>query len=167
MTTASHPDDIAARTRRRITRRLMPFLFVLYVFNYLNRVNVGYAALQMSGDLGFSNTVFGFGAGIFFIGYFLLQIPSTLLTELWSARKFITLSLVLWGALAALWGFIDTAHQFYWVRFFLGIAQAGFFPGIIVYLTHWFRYEDRAKAVAMFMMAIPTSNMVGAGFRRL
>ena len=97
MTTASHPDDIAARTRRHITRRLMPFLFVLYVFNYLNRVNVGYAALQMTGDLGFSNTVFGFGAGIFFIGYFLLQIPSTLMTELWSARKFITLSLVVWG----------------------------------------------------------------------
>ena len=163
MTTASHPDDIAARTRRHITRRLMPFLFVLYVFNYLNRVNVGYAALQMRGDLGFSNTVFGFGAGIFFIGYFLLQIPSTLVTELWSARKFITLSLVAWGALAALCGLVNTAQQFYWVRFFLGIAQAGFFPGIIVYLTHWFRYEDRAKAVAMFMMAIPTSNMVGAG----
>ena len=141
----------------------MPFLFVLYVFNYLNRVNVGYAALQMTGDLGFSNTVFGFGAGIFFIGYFLLQIPSTLVTELWSARKFITLSLVVWGALAAICGLVNTAQQFYWVRFFLGIAQAGFFPGIIVYLTHWFRYEDRAKAVAMFMMAIPTSNMVGAG----
>jgi MFS transporter, ACS family, tartrate transporter len=163
MTTASQTDDLAARTRRRIIRRLMPFLFVLYVFNYLNRVNVGYAALQMTGDLGFSNTVFGFGAGIFFIGYFLLQIPSTLVTELWSARKFITLSLVAWGALAALCGLVTTAQQFYWVRFFLGIAQAGFFPGIIVYLTHWFRYEDRAKAVAMFMMAIPTSNMVGAG----
>lgn len=156
------PSDIAERTRRRITRRLMPFLFVLYVFNYMNRVNVGYAALQMRADLGFSNTVFGFGAGIFFIGYFLLQIPSTLLTELWSARNFITLSLILWGALAALTGLIDTAEQFYWVRFLLGIAQAGFFPGIIVYLTHWFRYQDRAKAVAMFMMAIPTSNMVGA-----
>src|SRR6186997_138449 len=137
MTTASHPDDIAARTRRHITRRLMPFLFVLYVFNYMNRVNVGYAALQMTGDLGFSNTVFGFGAGIFFVGYFLLQIPSTLLTELWSARNFITLSLIVWGALAALCGLIDTASEFYWVRFFLGIAQAGFFPGIIVYLTHW------------------------------
>jgi ACS family tartrate transporter-like MFS transporter len=159
---AAFRDDIGERTRRRITRRLMPFLFVLYVFNYMNRVNVGYAALQMRADLGFSNTVFGFGAGIFFIGYFLLQIPSTLLTELWSARNFITLTLILWGALAALTGLIDSAEQFYWVRFLLGIAQAGFFPGIIVYLTHWFRYQDRAKAVAMFMMAIPTSNMVGA-----
>ena len=155
-------EDIAERTRRRITRRLMPFLFVLYVFNYLNRVNVGYAALQMRSDLGFSNTVFGFGAGIFFIGYFLLQIPSTLLTEMWSARNFITISLVVWGGLAAICGLIDTADEFYWVRFFLGVAQAGFFPGVIMYLTHWFRYEDRAKTIALFMMAIPTSNMVGA-----
>ena len=102
MTRTSSIEDIAERTRRRITRRLMPFLFVLYVFNYMNRVNVGYAALQMTGDLGFSNTVFGFGAGIFFIGYFLLQIPSTLLTEMWSARNFITISLIVWGGLAAL-----------------------------------------------------------------
>ena len=159
---AIEPNDVADRTRRQITKRLMPFLFVLYVFNYINRVNVGYAALQMRSDLGFSNTVFGLGAGIFFIGYFLLQIPSTLLTELWSARLFITLSLVIWGALAAACGLIDTAGEFYWVRFFLGIAQAGFFPGVIVYLTYWFRYQDRAKAVAMFMMAIPTANMAGA-----
>ena len=162
MNTVMDRDDIAERTRRHITRRLMPFLFVLYIFNYINRVNVGYAALQMRADLGFSNTVFGFGAGIFFIGYFLLQIPSTLLTELWSARLFITMSLIVWGGLAALTGLIDSAQEFYWVRFLLGIAQAGFFPGIIVYLTHWFRYEDRAKAVAMFMIAIPASNMVGA-----
>ena len=155
-------DLVAERTLRHITRRLMPFLFVLYIFNYINRVNVGYAALQMRADLGFSNTVFGFGAGIFFIGYFLVQIPSTLLTELWSARNFITLSLIVWGALAAACGLVNTPRQFYWVRFLLGIAQAGFFPGIIVYLTHWFRYQDRAKAVAMFMMAIPASNMVGA-----
>ena len=154
--------DLAERALRRITWRLMPFLFVLYVFNYINRVNVGLAALQMRSDLGFSNTVFGYGAGIFFIGYFLLQIPSTLLTELWSARNFITLSLIVWGGLAALCGLIDTAQEFYWVRFFLGAAQAGFFPGVIVYLTHWFRYQDRAKAVAMFMMAIPTANMISA-----
>lgn len=153
---------LAERTSRRITRRLMPFLFLLYIFNYLNRVNVGYAALQMREDLGFSNSVFGFGAGIFFIGYFLLQIPSTLLTEMWSARNFITLSLLVWGGLAAMCGLVDTAGEFYWVRFFLGIAQAGFFPGVIVYLTHWFRYEDRAKTIAMFMLAIPASNMVGA-----
>jgi ACS family tartrate transporter-like MFS transporter len=154
--------DTAERARRRIIRRLMPFLFLLYVFNYMNRINVGYAALQMTSDLGFSNSVFGFGAGIFFIGYFLVQIPSTLLTELWSARNFITLSLLVWGGLAATCGLINNAQQFYWVRFFLGIAQAGFFPGVLVYLTHWFRYEDRAKAIAMLMTAIPASNMVGA-----
>ena len=153
---------IAARTRRHVTRRLAPFLFVLYVLNYLDRVNIGYAALQMTGDLKFSNVVFGFGSGIFFIGYFLLQIPGTMLIELWSARKFIGVSLIVWGALATLTGFVTTAHQFYWIRFFLGAAEAGFFPGVLVYLTHWYRYEDRSKAVANFMIAIPMSNLVGS-----
>jgi ACS family tartrate transporter-like MFS transporter len=159
------PEDaktLAERTRRHITRRLAPFLFVLYVLNYIDRVNISFAALQMTGDLGFSNAVFGFGAGIFFIGYFLLQIPSTLLIEVWSARNFIGSSLIVWGALATCTGLIHNATQFYWVRFFLGIAEAGFFPGVIVYLTHWYRYQDRGKAVAIFMTAIPVSNMVGA-----
>ena len=155
-------EDVATRTRRRITRRLIPFLFVLYVFNYVDRVNISFAALQMTGDLGFSNAVFGLGAGIFFIGYFLFQIPLTLLTEVWSARNFIGLSLILWGAIAVLGGLVHNATEFYWVRFFLGIAEAGFFPGVIVYLTHWYRQQDRGKAVAMFMTAIPASNMLGA-----
>jgi ACS family tartrate transporter-like MFS transporter len=116
----------------------------------------------MTGDLGFSNAVFGWGAGIFFIGYFLFQIPLTLLTEVWSARNFIGLSLILWGAIAVLGGLVHNATEFYWVRFFLGIAEAGFFPGVIVYLTHWYRQQDRGKAVAMFMTAIPASNMLGA-----
>ena len=165
MNTATRPEDVQSleeRTRRHITRRLVPFLFVLYVLNYVDRVNISFAALQMTGDLGFSNAVFGFGAGIFFIGYFLLQIPSTLLTEVWSARNFIGLSLIVWGALATCTGFVNTASQFYWIRFFLGIAEAGFFPGVIVYLTHWYRYQDRGKAVAMFMTAIPASNMLSA-----
>jgi ACS family tartrate transporter-like MFS transporter len=153
---------IAVRTRRHVTRRLAPFLFVLYVLNYLDRVNIGYAALQMTGDLKFSNAVFGFGSGIFFIGYFLLQIPGTMLIELWSARKFIGVSLIVWGALATLTGFVTGAQQFYWIRFFLGAAEAGFFPGVLVYLTHWYRYEDRSKAVANFMIAIPMSNMLGS-----
>lgn len=154
--------DIAERTRRHITRRLVPFLFVLYVLNYLDRVNISYAALQMTGDLHFSNAVFGFGAGIFFIGYFLFQIPSAVLIETWSARRFIGLTLLVWGALATLGGFVNSDQQFYWLRFLLGIAEAGFFPGVIVYLTHWYRYQDRGKAVAMFMTAIPVSNMIGA-----
>ena len=138
-------DDVAERTRRHITRRLAPFLFVLYVLNYMDRVNISFAALQMTGDLDFSNAVFGFGAGIFFIGYFLLQIPATMLIEPWSARKFIGVSLIVWGGLATLTGLITSAQQFYWIRFFLGAAEAGFFPGVIVYLTHWYRYEDRGQ----------------------
>src|ERR1041384_5924818 len=143
--------DIASRTRSRITQRLVPFLFVLYILNYLDRVNISFAALQMTSELGFSKAIFGFGAGIFFIGYFLFQIPLTLLTELWSARNFIGLSLIIWGVLATLGGFIQNANQLYWLRFSLGIAEAGFFPGVLVYLTHWYRQQDRGKAVAMFM----------------
>src|ERR1700682_5476033 len=153
---------LAARTRRHITRRLAPFLFLLYVLNYMDRVNISYAALQMTGELHFSNAVFGFGAGIFFIGYFVFQIPGTMLIEVWSARRFIGVSLIVWGALAMVTGFITSAQQFYLIRFVLGAAEAGFFPGVIVYLTHWYRYQDRAKAVALFMAAVPLSNFIGS-----
>jgi MFS transporter, ACS family, tartrate transporter len=155
-------EGIAERTRRKTTRRLMPFLFVLYIIAYLDRVNIGYAALKMTRDLSFSNEVFGFGAGIFFVGYFLLEIPGTILVEVWSARKWIARIMLSWGLLASLTGLITNAQQFYWSRFFLGMAEAGFFPGIIVYLTHWYRREDRAKAIAMFMAAIPISQIIGA-----
>src|SRR5262249_20234663 len=132
------------------------------IIAYLDRVNVGFAGLEMTRELGFSDDVFGFGAGIFFVGYFLLEIPGTILVELWSARKWIARIMISWGLLASLTGFITNAQQFYWIRFLLGAAEAGFFPGIIVYLTHWYRYEDRAKAVAMFMSAIPIANILGA-----
>ena len=118
--------------------------------------------LDMTGDLGFSNAVFGFGAGVFFVGYFLLQVPGTVLLEVWSARRFMGVSLIVWGTLATFTGLITNAQQFYWIRFFLGAAEAGFFPGVTVYLTHWYRYEDRGKAVVLFMVAIPMSNMLGA-----
>jgi MFS transporter, ACS family, tartrate transporter len=153
---------VSERARLRIARRLGPFLFILYVLNYLARVNLSYASLQMTGELHFSANVFGFGAGIFFIGYFLLQIPQTILVETWSARKFIGIALIGWGSLATITGFINTEHQFYWIRFLLGIFEAGFFPGVIVYLTHWYRSADRARAVATFMLAIPISNLLGA-----
>src|SRR3972149_37613 len=143
--------DVAARARRRIARRLLPFLFTLYVIAFLDRVNVAYAALEMTRDLAFTAEVFGFGAGIFFVGYFLLEIPGALLVEKWSARKWIARVMLSWGIATLLVGFVKTAQQFYWARFFLGMAEAGFFPGIIVYLTHWFRAEDRDKAVALFM----------------
>jgi MFS transporter, ACS family, tartrate transporter len=158
----SAPSPLARQTVARVTRRLVPFMFLLYVINFLDRVNVGYAALDMTKDLGFSNEVFGFGAGIFFVGYVFLQVPGTLLIELWSARRWIASILMVWGVLASLSGLIQTAHQFYAIRFLLGAVEAGFFPGMIVYLTHWYRPEDRAKATALFIAAIPISNIIGA-----
>src|SRR5256885_4563481 len=154
--------SIAARARRRIMHRLMPYLFVLFVIAYLDRVNVGYAALQMKGDLSFTDEVLGFGAGVFFWGYFLLEIPGTILVEKWSARRWIARIMISWGIVAVLMGFGQTKNQFYLLRFLLGVAEAGFFPGIIVYFSHWFRYEDRAKAVALFMAAIPVANIIGS-----
>jgi sugar phosphate permease len=147
--------------RTRIARRLLPFLFLLYVANYLDRTNIAYATLGMKGDLGLSDSVFGTASGIFFIGYFALQIPGALLVERWSARFLLAITLVTWGALTTLTGFVHSAHQLYGARFLLGAAEAGFFPGVIVYLSHWFIYEDRAKAVARFMAAIPIGFMIG------
>jgi len=162
--TSPNPEVFAVsdRARRRINQRIMPYLMLLFMIAYLDRVNVGYAALEMTRALGFAPEVYGFGAGIFFLGYFLLEIPGSVLVERWSARGWIARIMISWGILAMLTGFIHNASQFFWVRFLLGAAEAGFFPGIIVYLSHWFRYEDRAKAVAMFMAAIPISNILGA-----
>ena len=143
-------------------RRILPYLFVLYIINYLDRVNISFAALSMTAELNFTAEVFGFGTGIFFIGYFLLEIPGTLLVEVWSARKWIARIMITWGMVAVMMGFMNSASQFYWLRLVLGAAEAGFFPGIIVYLTHWFRYQDRAKVVALFMTAVPLANFVGA-----
>lgn len=162
-TTDSPPvTDIAARTRRRIARRLLPFLFILYVIAFLDRMNIGAAALQMPHDLGFSEGVIGFGAGIFFVGYFLLEIPGALIAERWSARRWIARIMISWGLMTVLMAFIHTARQFYLVRFLVGAAEAGFLPGVIVYLTHWFRYQDRAKAVAFFYAANPLSYVIGS-----
>jgi len=155
-------NELAERTRRKITRRLVPFLFLLYIISYLDRVNLGYAALNMTKELKFSNEIFGIGAGIFFIGYFLIEIPATVVVEVWSARKWIARIMITWGVLASLTGLVQSARQLYWARFFLGLAEAGFFPGMIVYLTHWFRAKDRARAVALFMTAIPISQLIGA-----
>ena len=155
-------NPIASRCRARVTRRLMPYLFMLYVIAYLDRVNVGFAAFGLKADLGFTDQIIGFGAGIFFIGYVLLEIPGTILVEKWTARGWIARIMISWGILAILTGFIQTKNQFYIIRFLLGAAEAGFFPGIIVYLSHWFRYQDRAKAVAFLMTAISVSNIVGA-----
>src|SRR5882757_3599304 len=154
--------EVAQRARRRIARRLLPFLFLLYVIAFIDRMNVGAAALQMPHDLGFSEGVIGFGAGIFFFGYFLLEIPGALIVERWGARRWIARIMITWGMITVLMAFIRTEHQFYLVRFLVGAAEAGFFPGVIVYLTHWFRYQDRAKAVAVFYAANPISYIIGS-----
>ena len=148
--------------RRRIALRLLPFLWLLYVVAFLDRVNVAYAALEMSHDLRFSDRVFGLGAGIFFVGYVLLEIPGALIVERWSARRWIARIMISWGIITVLVGFVHTAHQFYLIRFLLGAAEAGFFPGVIVYLTHWFSRRDLAKAVASFMAAQPLANFLGS-----
>jgi MFS transporter, ACS family, tartrate transporter len=155
------PSSVAERTRRRVDRRLMPFIFLLYTVSYLDRVNVSSAGLQMTNDLGFSDAVFGFGAGVFFAGYCLLEIPGGILAEVWSARKWIARILISWGFVASLTGLIHTAQQFYWIRFSLGVAEAGFVPGILVYLSHWYRPEDRGKAIAMFFASVPASQVLG------
>ena len=162
MFATSSMSEVGASARRRIAWRLLPFLFVLFVIAFLDRVNVSYAGLEMTRDLSFSGTVFGFGSGIFFIGYLIFEIPGCLIVERWSARKWFARIMVTWGLITVLMAFIKTPMHFYAVRILLGAAEAGFFPGIIVYLTHWFRAEDRAKAASIFMLAIPVSNIIGS-----
>jgi MFS transporter, ACS family, tartrate transporter len=154
--------DVADRTRRQVAVRLLPFLFILYVINYLDRTNIAYAALGMSRDLGLSDSVFGLGAGILFISYVTLQIPATLLVERWSARGVIGGSLIACGAVTASLALVHTSGQLYVARFLLGAAEAGYFPGVVVYLGHWFIREDRAKASSNFMAAIPLSFVIGS-----
>jgi MFS transporter, ACS family, tartrate transporter len=154
--------EVADRTRHHIAMRLLPFLFILYITNYLDRTSVAYAALGMSRDLGFGDRVFGLGAGIFFISYVALQMPGALLVERWSARRMISASMIAWGSLTALTALVHTPSQLYFARFVLGAAEAGFFPGVVVYLSHWFVHEDRAKATSNFMGAIPLSFVIGS-----
>ncbi|HYK39494.1 MAG TPA: MFS transporter [Candidatus Eremiobacteraceae bacterium] len=149
-------------TRREIAIRLLPFLFLLYIINFLDRSSVAYAAIGMTRDLGFDDRVFGLGFGIFFAGYILLQIPCAILVERWSARKVISITLVAWGAMTGLTALVHTPNELYVARFLLGAAEAGFFPGVVVYLSHWFVQEDRAKATSNFMSAIPLSLMIGS-----
>jgi ACS family tartrate transporter-like MFS transporter len=160
-TAASSRSSIAQQTVGKINRRLMPYLILLYVVAYLDRVNVGYAGLQMTRELGFSNAVFGLGGGIFFLGYLLLEIPGGVLAEVWSARKWMVRILLTWGFVASATSLIRTPHQFYLVRFLLGLAEAGFLPALLVYINHWYRSADRGKAIAMFMAGIPASQIIG------
>jgi ACS family tartrate transporter-like MFS transporter len=160
--TQNVPASSADHARHYIALRLLPFLFVLYVTNYLDRTSVAYAAIGMARDLGFDDRVFGMGIGVFFLSYVALQIPGALLVERWSARGMICATMIIWGSLTALTALVHTPVQLYLARFLLGAAEAGFFPGVIVYLSHWFIQEDRAKATSNFMAAIPLSLVIGS-----
>ncbi|MFF7063794.1 MFS transporter [Pseudomonas sp. NPDC008258] len=149
-------------TVRKITLRIIPFMFLLYIVSYLDRANIGYAALEMNKELALTSEAFGFISGIFFIGYFLFEVPSNVMLNKYGARVWIARILVTWGAIAAATAFAQTANQLYVLRFFLGVAEAGFFPGVIVYLTYWFRSKELATTVALFTAAIPVSYIIGA-----
>ena len=153
--------DFEARTYRTVTWRLVPFLFLCYILAYLDRVNVGFARLQMQADLSFSDTAYGIGAGIFFIGYFFFEVPSNLLMRRVGARLWIARIMIVWGLVSAASMFVNSAASFYVLRFLLGVAEAGFFPGIIWYLTQWYTRAHRAHIIALFMTAIAVSGVVG------
>jgi MFS transporter, ACS family, tartrate transporter len=157
------PNDAVSaldRARRKAYWRLLPVLFVAYAIAYIDRSNLGLAKVAMGQDLGLDSGTFGTAAGFFFLGYFLLEIPGAVIVERWSARKWISRIMVSWGLLAALTALVKTPGQLYVMRFLLGLAEAGFFPGVIIYLTHWFPERDRARALAMFIIAAPVAQMV-------
>jgi MFS transporter, ACS family, tartrate transporter len=156
------PISIETKTIQKVRLRILPFVFLLYVVSYLDRINIGFAALTMNKELGITNQQFGLLAGIFFFGYFLFEIPSNLLLHKMGARIWIARILITWGAVAMLTGFVHTAHQLYVVRFLLGLAEAGYFPGIILYLTYWFRQREQAQAIALFLTGMPVTSIVGA-----
>jgi ACS family tartrate transporter-like MFS transporter len=153
--------ELEAAVIRKLTWRLVPFLFLLYIVAYLDRINVGFAALQMQQELHFDDAVYGFGAGVFFAGYFLFQVPSNLALQRFGAKRWIALLMITWGVISACMALTHTPRSFYVLRFLLGSAEAGFFPGVILYLKTWFPAAARARTVARFMTASPLSGVVG------
>ena len=165
LTTATTGGDLSSlgqRSRRKVAYRLLPFVFFLYVGNYVDRVNVSFANLRMSADLGFSDRVYGLGVGMFYVTYVLFEIPGAIIVEKWSARKWIARIMISWGVVTILTGFVHTATQFYVARFLLGAAESSFFPGMIVYLTHWFCSRDRSRAIACLYAANPAAALIGS-----
>ena len=154
--------ELETSTIRAISWRLIPFLVLAYFFSYLDRVNLGFAALTMNAELKFSPTVFAWGAGIFFIGYFIFEVPSNLALERFGASRWIARIMVTWGIISALMSLVSGEWSFYILRFLLGVAEAGFFPGIILYLTYWYPAEYRARFLAAFAIAVPVSTVIGA-----
>jgi D-galactonate transporter len=157
----SDPLTFEARTYAKVGRRLIPFLMLCYLGAYLDRVNVGFAKLQMLNDLRFSETVYGMGAGIFFLGYFLFEVPSNLILHRVGARRWLARIMLTWAVISASFVFVRSPTAFYVLRFLLGVAEAGFAPGVILYLTYWFPAERRAKALSLFFMAIPLAGIIG------
>ncbi len=157
-------DRLEARTYAKATWRLLPFLLLCYVAAYLDRVNVGFAKLQMLSDLQFSETVYGLGAGIFFIGYFFFEVPSNIIMHRVGARIWIARIMITWAILSAATMFVTTPAMFYAIRFLLGLAEAGFFPGIVLYLTYWFPAQRRSRMNALFMIGIPIAGVLGGPF---
>ena len=149
------------RAVAKATKRLIPFLFGIYIVAYLDRVNVSFAQLQLEDDLGFSDTIFGLGAGIFSLGYVIFGMPSNILLERFGARRWLSAIMIAWGLLSASMLFIEGKESFYLLRFLLGVAEAGFFPGIVLYLTWWFPEADRGRTLALFMTAISASYVIG------
>src|SRR5215467_2176029 len=156
------PTSIETRTIHKLRTRIIPFLFLLYIVAYLDRINIGFAALTMNKELGITSQQFGLLVGVFFFGYFLFEIPSNLLLHKIGARIWIARILISWGILAILTGFVHSAPQLYIARFLLGVMEAGFFPGIVLYLTYWFRQREQAQAIALFMAALPITSILGA-----
>jgi MFS transporter, ACS family, tartrate transporter len=154
--------DIETSTIRAISWRLIPFLVIAYFFSYLDRVNLGFAALTMNAELKFTPLIFAWGAGIFFIGYFIFEVPSNLALERFGASRWIARIMVTWGIISALMALVSGAWSFYILRFLLGVAEAGFFPGIILYLTYWYPAQYRARFLAAFAVAVPISTVIGA-----
>ena len=154
--------SIERTTMRRVAWRLVPFLCVLYTVAFIDRINVGFAALTMSRDLGLTPTMFGFGAGLFFVAYFLFEVPSNLILDKVGARRWIARVMITWGLISMGFAFITSANQFYALRFLLGIAEAGFFPGVILYLTYWFPKRWRGRVTAGFVVAIPIASAIAA-----
>ena len=156
------PISSETATIRKLRLRILPFVFLLYVVSFLDRINIGFAALTMNKELAITSQQFGFLAGIFFFGYFIFEIPSNLLLHKIGARIWITRILIVWGILATLTGFVRTIHELYALRFLLGLAEAGYFPGIVLYLTYWFRQREQAQAIALFLTGIPFTSIIGA-----
>lgn len=159
-----HPDvsDLEKQTIKRVTRRMIPFLILLFVVAFLDRNNVGFAALHMNADIGISQAIYGLGAGIFFLGYFMFEVPSNILLHRYGARVWLARIMVTWGIIAGAMGFLQTAGHFITLRVLLGIAEAGFFPGVIYLLSLWFPSRYRARMIATFYLGVPIAQVLGA-----